>query len=193
MSIITLLGLAIALAMDATAVSISCGVAIRGNRIKSALIVALWFGGFQTGMPMIGFYTGTALRKWLMSVDHWIAFLILLIVGVRMIYHGLKKSDCNPCTAADNVDSVKIISQHTLFLLAIATSLDALAAGFSMSMLNNISIFSSVAIIGVVTFLLSFIGNSMGALMKTWMRHKAHIIAGIILIGIGLHIVINHI
>lgn len=192
MSIITLLGLAVGLAMDATAVAISCGTAIRGSKIKSALVVALWFGGFQTGMPLIGFYTGIAVRQWIMSVDHWIGFLILLIIGVRMIYHGVKKSDCNPCPA-DNAGSAKIISQYTLFLLAIATSLDALAAGFSMSMLNNISIFSSVIIIGVVTFLLSFIGNSMGTLMKTWMRHRAHIIGGVILIAIGLHIVINHI
>jgi putative Mn2+ efflux pump MntP len=189
MPVLTLLGLATGLAMDATAVAVSCGMAIRGNRIKNALVVALWFGTFQAGMLLTGFYCGCAIRKCLLSIAHWVAFTILLVVGLRMIYHGVKNGQ--NITTDDISDGAP--SHYTLFLLAIATSLDALAAGFSMSILYDISVFIPAVLIGGVTFLLSFTGHRMGVLLKTRVRFNAHIIGGIIITLISAHIFINNI
>ncbi len=169
--------------MDAFAVSITSGITLRHLRIRHALKIALSFGFFQAIMPIIGWLSGISLRSIISGVDHWIAFGLLSIIGCKMIYESFKLES----------DKGKINPQniYVLFILSIATSIDALAVGLSLSFLK-VAIILPAIIIGIVTFLLSFLGVYIGNKVGHFFERKIEIIGGLILIGIGIKILIEH-
>lgn len=183
MDIISILFIAFGLAMDAFAVSISSGVIISSFRWAYALKIALFFGIFQVMMPVIGWYAGLSFRKFISGFDHWIAFGLLAMVGCRMIYESYKKIETDKL-----IDPLNIF---VLLMLSLATSIDALAVGISLTFLE-ISIFFPAIIIGIITFLLSGVGVYIGNKLGDYLEKKFEVIGGIILISIGFRILITH-
>ncbi|MGB9683012.1 MAG: manganese efflux pump MntP family protein [bacterium] len=184
MEIITILLIAIGLAMDALSVSITSGITIKEIKLVDALKIGGAFGLFQFIMPLIGWFVGSSLRWLISGIDHWVAFGLLTFIGSKMIYESIK----------EDPDKKKIDPRHssTLLILAISTSIDALAVGIGFSILNIVILYSAV-IIGVVTFLLSFFGVFVGnGLRHLLEKAKTEMIGGIILIGIGTKILIEH-
>jgi len=183
MDIISIIFIAFGLAMDAFAVSITSGLTIKQLRINDALKIAIFFGSFQAIMPLIGWSAGLSFRDFISGIDHWIAFGLLSLIGCKMIYESSKME----------VNSKKIdpLNVSVLLMLSIATSIDALAVGLSLSFLN-VSIALPAIIIGVVTFLLSIFGVYLGNRFGHYFERKIEIIGGLILIGIGIRILINH-
>ncbi len=178
---ISLIG--IGLAADACAVSLSSGLLIKHIKLNKVLKIALAFGVFQAIMPLIGWITGLTFRKLIMQIDHWIAFIVLAFLGGKMIYEALQE--------LEEEKKFNPLDNYTLLGLAIATSIDALAVGFSLSVLK-ISILSAAAIIGVITFWLSFISVYLGHKWGGLCKFKLEIIGGVILIAIGGKILITH-
>ncbi len=183
MNLITIILLAVALGMDAFAVSIASGIAIKDLRIKHSLIIAAWFGFFQAIMPLLGWLGGVKLQAHIAHIDHWIVFGMLLFIGCKMIYEAFK-IEC----AEDRCDPMDI---GVLFALSIATSIDAFAAGVSFALLN-VSVVTPVLIIGVITFIMSFIGVWIGDRGTHFFEKKMEVAAGIVLIGIGVKVLITH-
>jgi len=183
MDIITILFIAVGLSMDAFAVSITSGLTIKNLKVNNALKIAIFFGSFQAIMPLIGWLAGLSVRSFISGVDHWIAFGLLSFVGGKMIYESITTK---PTSKENNPLNV-----YVLFVLSVATSIDALAVGLSLSFLN-ISIAMPVVIIGVVTFLLSFFGVFIGDRFGHFFEKKIEIVGGLILIGIGIKILIEH-
>ena len=175
--------IALALAMDAFAVSVASGIVIRTNRLKRALLIAGSFGFFQFFMPLIGWLGGVYFSRF-SKIDHWIAFALLTFVGIKMIYEAFKIEDIEKKT-----DPTKL---YVLLVLSVATSIDALAAGFSFAFLD-IAIIAPVIVIGVITFALSFIGVMVGAKIGHFVETKIEVLGGIILILIGIKILYDHI
>lgn len=182
MDLLTLLTLAVGLAMDAFAVSICKGLAMREKVLKKGIIVGLWFGGFQALMPTIGFFLGTQFKDQITSIDHWIAFVLLGLIGINMV----KESLSNDEEQADDSIAVK-----EMFMLAVATSIDALAVGITFAFLN-VHIVSAASMIGVCTFLISFAGVKIGNIFGTKYKSKAELAGGIILILLGFKILFEH-
>lgn len=183
MSALAVVLIALGLAMDAFAVSISCGTSLPRVIFVNALVIALFFGIFQALMPIVGWYAGTGIEKYLSAVDHWIAFGLLCLVGGRMINEAFKKSDKRKI-----FDPGKI---SILLLLAIATSIDAFAVGLSLAFLR-VMIFIPALIIGSITFALSFGGVYLGKTLSSLFGNKIEALGGLILIGIGIKILIDH-
>lgn len=183
MDIITILFIAVGLSMDAFAVSITSGLTIKNLKVNNALKIAIFFGSFQAIMPLIGWLAGLSVRSFISGVDHWIAFGLLSFVGCKMIYESITTKP----TAKEN----NPLNMYVLLVLSVATSIDALAVGLSLSFLN-ISIATPVVIIGVVTFLLSFLGVFIGDRFGHYFEKKMEIVGGLILIGIGIKILIEH-
>lgn len=183
MDAITIILIAFGLAMDAFAVSIANGMAINTKRKQSALLTAIFFGGFQMLMPAIGWYIGLSLESLVSEIDHWIAFALLSFIGAKMIFDAVKKDKDDKTE-----QSLKL---HSLLILAIATSIDALMVGFSFAFLQT-SIILPIAVIGFVTFLLSFFGFFFGCHLGRLFGNRIKIIGGLILIAIGLRILIEH-
>ena len=182
MSLLTLFITAVGLSMDAFAVSICKGLAMKKLSIKNACIVGLWFGGFQAPMPLAGYLLGTRFQKYVTAIDHWIAFGLLVLIGASMLREAFsKKEDC----ANDSLDI------KTMFLLAVATSIDALAVGVTYAFLQ-VSILPAVAFIGIVTFLLSAVGVKAGNIFGTKYQSRAEALGGIILILMGTKILLEH-
>ena len=181
MDIFTIILIAVGLAMDAFAVSIAKGIVIERERRKSALTLAAFFGGFQMLMPAIGYFAGLSFRDVIMGIDHWIAFGLLMIIGSKMIYDSTKKEEKED-------DSLKL---HSLLILAIATSIDALMVGLSFAFLQT-SILEPILAIGIVTFSLSFVGFYFGCGLGRVFGNRIKIVGGIILIAIGLRILLQH-
>lgn len=179
----TIFLIAIGLSMDAFAVSIASGFAMDRLRMGSILRIALFFGGFQALMPVIGYFIGMSIRDYIMGFDHWIAFGLLSFVGVRMIHESL--------SSKQDRERMDTESLPTLLLLAVATSIDALAVGLSLSLLK-IAIFSSAAIIGITTFVISSLGVVIGRQSGRMLGNKVEILGGMILIGIGIKILWEH-
>ncbi len=183
MSLFTLVLTAFGLAMDAFAVSITSGIVINHLQIKNALKIGLFFGFFQGFMPLIGWLAGIKFSDYIVQFDHWVAFIVLGFIGIKMIYESFKedeeKSDFNP------------LNNKVLFFLAIATSIDALAVGVSFAFLK-VSILYSVIVIGVITFLTSFLGVYIGKKSGELLKRKAEITGGIILTLIGTKILLEH-
>ena len=150
--------------------------------LKNAAIVGLWFGGFQAGMPLIGYFLGKQFETYITSIDHWIAFILLFLIGLSMIREALSKEE----EKADASLDVK-----TMFLLAVATSIDALAVGVTFAFLQ-VRIVPAISFIGVITFLLSAVGVKVGNVFGVKYKAKAEIAGGIILIGMGLKILLEH-
>ena len=182
MDLLTLLTLAVGLAMDAFAVSICKGLAMREKVLKKGIIVGLWFGGFQALMPTIGFFLGTQFKDQITSIDHWIAFVLLGLIGINMVKEALSNDE----EQADDSIAVK-----EMFMLAVATSIDALAVGITFAFLN-VHIVSAAAMIGVCTFLISFVGVKIGNVFGTKYKSKAELAGGIILILLGFKILFEH-
>ncbi|MDY5679578.1 MAG: manganese efflux pump MntP family protein [Candidatus Methanomethylophilaceae archaeon] len=182
MELITVLLLAVGLAMDAFAVSICKGLAVRKVTIRIMVIVGLWFGVFQGVMPVIGYVAGSAFYDLISEYDHWIAFILLFLIGSNMIREALSDED-------EGVDDN--LGFRTMLLLAIATSIDALAVGISLAMTGD-GIVEPALIIGVVTMIISMFGVWIGSRFGDRYGKKAELVGGVILILIGLRIVLEH-
>jgi putative Mn2+ efflux pump MntP len=183
MHLVTSTFLAFGLAMDAFAVSISSGITIEKPRIENALKIAIFFGAFQAAMPVVGWLAGIGLRELISQFDHWIAFGLLCLIGLRMIYESTK--------ARSERKILNPLNLGVLLLLSIATSIDALAAGVSLAFLKT-SIVLPVIVIGVVTLVLSFVGVFIGDKSGHVFENKAEFVGGLVLIGIGTKILIEH-
>ncbi len=181
MGIIELLIIAVGLSMDAFAVSICKGLSMKKLSYRNALVAALFFGGFQGIMPLLGYILGTQFEHFITPFDHWIAFILLVLIGGKMI-----KEARSECPAPDPSFDLK-----TLTILAIATSIDALAVGVTFAFLK-VDIVPAVTFIGVITFALSFMGVKLGHTFGEWFESKAEIAGGVILIGMGLKILLGH-
>ena len=181
MDFISILFLAVGLAMDAFSVSITRGLTLKCN-MKYALIIALFFGGFQALMPVLGWFSGIQLQGIVSTLAPWIAFLLLLGIGLKMIYESFSTK------GNDN----EIFSLKELIILSVATSIDAFAVGITFAILNT-PIITPIIIIGIVTFILSFIGVYIGKNIGHLFENKIEILGGLILIGIGLKILIENV
>jgi putative Mn2+ efflux pump MntP len=183
MDMITIILIALGLAMDAFTVSITSGFALRSLKIRHAFRIAVFFGLFQAVMPGIGWLTGNNLRGFISGVDHWIAFGLLSIIGCKMIFESTQMRS--------NGKEIDPLNIYVLLILSVATSVDALAVGLSLSFLN-ISIVTPAIIIGMITFLLSFLGVILGNRFGHIFENKIEIVGGLILIGIGAKILFEH-
>lgn len=168
--------------MDAFAVSIANGMTVKSQRKRAALLTAVFFGGFQMLMPVIGWAIGLSLQSIIEGIDHWIAFGLLAFIGVKMIYEALKN---------DGEETEKTLKMRMLLTLAVATSIDALMVGLSFAFLQT-SILLPVAAIGIVTFSLSFAGFYFGGYLGKTFGHRIEILGGLILIAIGIKILVEH-
>ena len=186
MGIGELLLLAVGLSMDAFAVSVCKGLALRRATFKAEITCGVWFGGFQALMPLIGFFLGTLFATAIQAADHWIAFGLLAIIGVNMLKEALSKEEA--CDCGGNAD----LSVKTMFIMAVATSIDALAVGISLAMVGNVNIFFAVTLIGICTCLLSMLGVKIGNVFGSRFESKAEIAGGIILIALGVKILLEH-
>ena len=190
MGIFELFVLAVGLSMDAFAVAICKGLATQKLKVRHTLITGAWFGGFQALMPLIGYFLGSAFAKYVKPIDQWIALVLLCGIGINMIKESFEKDDENECECCENGYAFK-----TMFVMAIATSIDALAAGISLAMDlkdNNIYAFIAVTFIGVITFTLSAIGVKIGNIYGAKFKSKAEFMGGVILILLGLKILLEH-
>lgn len=176
----------IGLSMDAFAVSVSKGLGMTKVNKKQTLLIGLFFGGFQALMPAIGWFLGIGFEKYITSIDHWIAFILLGFIGAKMIWESVRDEDDEGETPKDKGISIK-----ELFLLAIATSIDALAVGISFAFLNY-PIAWVTAIIGITTFVISVAGVYIGNFFGNRFKKGAEIAGGIILILLGVKILLEH-
>lgn len=179
---IEIIFLAIALSMDAFAVSLTIGVSNPKKIQKMALLAGLYFGIAQGLMPLFGYLGGVAILGWLGEYTHWIAFILLLIIGIKMVYEALSSPPEKGVTS-------KKYSHHALFMLAIATSIDALAAGFSLTLMSINGIYACI-IIAIITFLFSYAGVLMGRSTSAWLGNKAEIFGGVVLIFLGFKVLV---
>ncbi|MBR4977650.1 MAG: manganese efflux pump [Bacteroidales bacterium] len=182
MHLAELLIIAVGLSMDAFAVSICKGLSVQTVRPKHIALTGLWFGGFQALMPVIGYFLGASFAGFVSSVDHWIAFVLLGIIGGNMIKESCSKEE--ECCAPD-------FSARTMFAMAVATSIDALAIGVSFAFLN-VHIWKAVALIGVTTALFSGAGVVIGNVFGSRYKSKAEFVGGFILVAMGLKILLEH-
>lgn len=185
MGFIELFLVAVGLSMDACAVSICKGLGMRKLNIKQAIVIALFFGVFQALMPVLGWFLGVQFQEYIVSVDHWIAFVLLAFIGGKMLWDAFHESD-DACTCEDRKLDIK-----ELFMLAIATSIDALAVGITFAFLQ-VDIVPAVILIGVTTFILSLVGVVVGNKFGARYEKPATIVGGIVLILIGLKILLEH-
>ena len=186
MGFIELFLIAVGLSMDAFAVSLCKGLNMRKINYRHAAIISLFFGGFQAAMPLIGWVLGKGFANYITAFDHWIAFALLVIIGGKMLFEGIKKEESEGDCGCDEALDLK-----ELFILAIATSIDALAVGISFAFLN-VSILPAAALIGVTTFGFSFAGVAIGNRFGTKFQNKAEIAGGVVLILIGVKILLEH-
>ena len=185
MGLLELLLLAVGLSMDAFAVSICKGLSMKKATVKAGAVCGAWFGGFQALMPLIGYFLGTRVAAAIESFDHWVAFGLLAIIGINMLKEAFSK-ECD-CEDHDADLSVK-----TMFVMAIATSIDALAVGISLAMAGDVNIIAAVALIGIITFLFSAVGVKIGNIFGSRFEKKAQAAGGMILILLGIKILLEH-
>ena len=181
MNLLEVFILAVAVSMDAFAVSICKGLSMKKMSWKNALITGLYFGGFQAAMPLIGYFLGYQFTDLIDSVDHWIAFVLLSFIGISMI-----KESRETCEEMNDSFAFK-----TMLLLAVATSIDALAVGVSFAFLS-VDIIPAVTLIGITTFAFSFAGIKIGNVFGCKYKSTAELAGGVILIFIGLKILLEH-
>jgi putative Mn2+ efflux pump MntP len=182
MGILELLLIAIGLSMDAFAVSICKGLSTRELKIRHMIITGLFFGGFQALMPLVGYLLGIQFKDYIVTVDHWIAFVLLSIIGINMI----RESRNQRCENVGDAFSLK-----SMLMLSIATSIDALAVGVTFAFLQ-VQILPAVLFIGIITLALSMAGVKIGNIFGTRFKSKAELAGGVILIGMGIKILIEH-
>lgn len=183
--IIELFFIALGLSMDAFAVALCKGLNMRVFHKKYTFLIAAFFGGFQALMPLAGWLLGTQFARYIHAFDHWIAFILLVFIGGKMVFEALKKDDC--C----GVPKEESFSFKELVMLSVATSIDALAAGVTFAFLN-VNILGAVTLIGVVTFLLSAAGVAIGNRFGIQYKSKAELVGGAALILMGGKILLEH-
>ncbi len=183
MGIIELLVLAVGLSMDAFAVSMCKGLSVEKVSHKHMLITGAWFGGFQALMPLIGFFLGSTFEAYVVKVDHWIAFILLGAIGINMIREAFSKEEDE-----SNCD----FGFKTMFLMSIATSIDALAIGITFALLPDVNIWYAVSFIGVTTFAFSALAVRLGSVFGAKYESKSEFAGGVILIILGTKILIEH-
>jgi len=181
--LVTIIVIAVGLAMDAFAVSIVSGSVYQQLHVRHALRMAVFFGGFQAFMPLIGSLAGMSVKDYIADYDHWVAFGLLAAVGGKMIYESFKIE-----SAEKNLDPSNVL---VLLVLALATSIDALAIGITLSLIVS-SITIAVIIIGLVTFVLSYLGVFIGKKFGHFFENKIEALGGLILIGLGVKILLEH-
>lgn len=174
--------LAIGLSMDAFAVAVCKGLAMDKINLKKASIVGLWFGGFQAGMPLLGYFLGYQFSDAIQNIDHWIAFVLLGFIGFNMIREA---------RSCDEENADASLGFKTMFIMAVATSIDALAVGITFAFLK-VNILQAVLLIGVTTLLLSALGVKVGNVFGVKYKSKAEMAGGVILILLGLKILLEH-
>ncbi len=182
MDFVSVLLIGIGLSMDAFAVSLCKGLALKNPSVKSIVVIGLWFGAFQMIMPIIGYYLGSSFYSLIDGYDHWIAFILLAAIGLNMVRESFSDED-------EGIDGS--IGVGTMFVLAIATSIDALAVGISLAMTGD-GIFVSASIIGITTFVLSAVAVKLGSRFGDRFGNRAELLGGVILLLIGLKILLEH-
>ncbi|MBN2181797.1 MAG: manganese efflux pump [Sedimentisphaerales bacterium] len=179
MNFLTILVIAVVLAMDAFAVSIASGATYRYLKIGHTLRIALFFGGFQAFMPLVGALAGLSIKEYIAAYDHWVAFFILAVVGGKMIYESFKITEAEKTHNPSNL--------LVLLALSVATSIDALAVGITLSLVAA-SIVAAVIVIGLVTFLMSYAGVMIGKKFGHLFENKIEVVGGLVLIALGVKI-----
>ena len=179
--------LAIGVSMDAFAVSICKGLATRKAGLREMGTCGIWFGGFQAMMPLIGYFLGTLFAAAIVSFDHWVAFGLLALIGGNMLKEALGKEECEECESENGDFGFK-----TMFVMAVATSIDALAIGVSMALAGNVNIWVAITLIGITTCVTSALGVKIGNVFGSKFQKKAELAGGIILILLGLKILLEH-
>lgn len=183
MGIIEIILIGVGLSMDAFAVSICKGLSTQRLKPSHYLIIGAWFGGFQALMPAIGYLLGATFEKYITAFDHWIAFILLALIGSNMIKESFSKEE-------ENTDAS--FAFKTMLLMAIATSIDALAVGVTFGLLPDVNIIAAITLIGSTTFILSGVGLKVGNVFGLRYKSKAELAGGIILILIGIKILLEH-
>ena len=181
MGLLDLFLLAVGVSMDAMAAAICKGLSVRRMKVKHALIVGLYFGGFQAGMPLLGYFLGRQFESYITNIDHWIAFVLLGIIGFNMIRESR--------SGADELNDS--FSPKTMIPMAIATSIDALAVGVTFAFLK-VNIVAAVSFIGFITFTLSALGVYLGHIFGSKYKSRAELVGGIVLIFMGVKILVEH-
>lgn len=182
MGALELFVIAVGVAMDAFAVAVCKGLSVSRVRPKHIALTGLWFGGFQALMPLLGFFLGTAFADFVSDIDHWMAFILLAFIGLNMIRESFSKEED---------DSSPDFSVRTMFVMAVATSIDALAVGVSFAFLD-VDIWTAVLLIGLITAILSSAGVVIGNLFGSRFKSKAEFAGGLILVVMGLKILFEH-
>lgn len=183
MELLAIIAIAVSLSMDAFAVSVVTGAAYKELHVRHTLRMATFFGGFQAFMPAVGYLAGLTVRKYVEDFDHWVAFVILLVIGLKMIYESLKIKEERKAMHPAN--------WGLLLALAVATSIDALAVGITLSVITS-SIVEAIIIIGLITFILSCVGVTIGKRFGHFFESGIEAIGGLVLIGLGLKILLQH-
>lgn len=183
MGFLELFLIAVGLSMDAFAVAICKGLSVRKLKLSHMLITGAYFGVFQAIMPLIGYYLGQTFESYITSFDHWIAFVLLSLIGANMIRESFSKEEDEHNAS---------FSFKTMLPLAVATSIDALAVGVTFGLMQGVNIFSAVGLIGVTTLVLSFVGVKIGNVFGSKYKSKAELAGGIILILMGIKILLEH-
>lgn len=186
MSLYELFILAVGLSMDAFSVAVCKGLSTQKLRPKHYLLVGVWFGGFQALMPTLGFFLGKTFEKYINTFDHWIAFVLLSLIGANMLREAFSKEE------ESEEEKSSSFSFKSMLLLAIATSIDALAVGVTFALLPDVNITAAVLFIGAVTFVLSAVGLKVGNVFGLKYKNKAQIAGGVILILMGVKILLEH-
>ena len=185
MNNLELVFIAVALSMDAFAASISKGLCLSKVSYKDSVIVGLFFGGFQLLMPLLGWLLAKSFSKYVVAIDHWIAFGLLSAIGIKTIIDAIKHDKTKCCTT-------DLLDMNNLFFLAVATSIDALAIGVTFAFLPQVNILFSIIVIGIITFIFSFVGVFLGFRFSSKLGKSAEIVGGLILILIGTKILVEH-
>lgn len=188
MSIGALFILAVGLSMDACAVSVCKGLATKRVKPSHMILAGLWFGGFQALMPLIGYLLGTTFERYITKYDHWIAFVLLGFLGVKMIIEAFDKEECECCGNSSDAS----FAPREMLLMAIATSIDALAVGISLAILPDVNIWWAITFIGVITFTLSALGVKLGNIFGAKYKSRAEFAGGVILVLMGTKILLEH-
>jgi len=183
MELFTIIIIAVGLAMDAFAISVVSGSAYKQLKLRHSLRIAIFFGGFQAFMPLIGSLAGLSIKEYTAGFDHWIAFGLLSAVGAKMIYESFKISPAEQTFDPSNI--------FVLLVLSVATSIDALAVGITLSLITS-SVIVAVIIIGIVTFVLSYLGVFIGKKVGHFFENKIEALGGLVLIGLGVKILFGH-
>ena len=175
--------LAVGVSMDAFAVSICKGLAMKRATLKAGLTCGIWFGGFQALMPVIGFFLGMLFAEAIQAIDHWVAFILLGFIGISMLREAFSKEE-----ESHDAD----LSVKTMFVMAVATSIDALAVGISLAMAGDVNIWAAIALIGGFTCAFCTVGVKIGNIFGSRLEDKAQIAGGVILILLGVKILLEH-